>query len=82
MHTISKPPVPLGRLDRRESPIRRRFGALPGVWLLGILDLLATWQERSSDRSRLAGMDDRQLGDIALSRADLEPEIRKPFWRA
>jgi len=26
-------------------------------------------------------MDDRMLRDVGLSRADLEPEIRKPVWR-
>ena len=30
----------------------------------------------------LAGLDERGLKDVALSRADIAPEVAKPFWRA
>ena len=41
---------------------------------------LATWQDRASQRHRLAGLDDRMLSDMGVSRGTIEQEIRKPFW--
>lgn len=50
---------------------------------LGLMvDALITWQQRRSDRLRLQSMDDHMLRDIGLSRADVEAEATKPFWRA
>jgi uncharacterized protein YjiS (DUF1127 family) len=34
------------------------------------------------DRHALQTMDDRLLKDIGVSRADVEREANKPFWRA
>lgn len=82
MHTISKPPVLLeipGRLGRKPG---HGFRELAIRFLMTCLETLAVWQERAAARYRLAEMDDRLLNDIALSRADIEPEVRKPFWRA
>ena len=81
MHTISKPPVILdlpGRLGRNTG---HGFRGLAVRLLMTCLETLAIWQERAAARYRLAEMDDRMLRDIALSRADTEREIRKPFWR-
>jgi uncharacterized protein YjiS (DUF1127 family) len=47
-----------------------------------MVDVLITWQQRRSDRLRLQSMDDHMLRDIGLSRADVEAEVAKPFWRA
>ena len=47
-----------------------------------ILDTLATWQERASQRYRLAELDDRMLRDVGLSRADIRREVERPFWRS
>lgn len=44
------------------------------VWLLGIY-------LRAQSRRHLAGLDDRALRDIGLSRADVVRETDKPFWR-
>ncbi|HYD29885.1 MAG TPA: DUF1127 domain-containing protein [Azospirillaceae bacterium] len=44
-------------------------------------NLLMTWQERHSQRRHLSTLSDRLLKDIGLSRADIEHEIEKPFWR-
>jgi uncharacterized protein YjiS (DUF1127 family) len=52
-----------------------------GRTLLATLELLMLWQERASQRQRLSMIDDHALRDVGLRRADLEPEIRKPFWR-
>jgi len=43
---------------------------------------LADWQSRASQRHHLASLDQRALGDLGLARADVEQEIRKPFWTA
>ena len=47
--------------------------------------LLATWREwrrRAHGRAELAGLDDRMLKDIGLTRSDAEFLSNKPFWRA
>ncbi len=44
-------------------------------------DLLATWRQRAADRQQLQGLDNHMLRDVGLSRADVEFEISKPFWR-
>jgi uncharacterized protein YjiS (DUF1127 family) len=51
-------------------------------WLLRHLDLLLLWQQRAAQRRRLAGLEDRLLADVGLSRAQALAEYRKPFWRA
>ena len=53
----------------------------PGVRLAGLLDGIAAWAERRRQRFALAALDDNLLRDIGLSRADVESEIEKPFWR-
>jgi uncharacterized protein YjiS (DUF1127 family) len=47
----------------------------------GIFDLLLTWHERARQRRHLRSLDDHMLRDIGLSRADVEGEAEKPFWR-
>jgi uncharacterized protein YjiS (DUF1127 family) len=50
--------------------------------LIAVLKLLLTWQERASQRHHLSLLDRHGLSDVGLTRADLAPEIRKPFWRS
>ncbi|UEM23737.1 DUF1127 domain-containing protein [Skermanella mucosa] len=50
--------------------------------LVTVFDTLLDWQDRVRQRHRLGEMDDHLLRDIGLSRADLEREAAKPFWRA
>lgn len=52
-------------------------GSLAAALLQGLL----CWQERSSQRRHLAGLEDRLLRDVGLSRADIDQEVRKPFWQ-
>jgi uncharacterized protein YjiS (DUF1127 family) len=47
----------------------------------GVCRALATWQERARGRRALAYLDDHLLRDIGLTRADVERESMKPFWR-
>lgn len=49
---------------------------------LGLLvDNLFTWQRRRADRLHLQSLDDHMLRDIGISRADVDAEVTKPFWR-
>lgn len=52
-----------------------------GLALACGLTALVLWQERARERRRLATLDERLLRDVGLSRADIEQEIRKPFWQ-
>lgn len=53
------------------------------VWTLAarVVITLLDWQRRAMDRTRLRQMDDHMLRDIGLSRADIEGEASKPFWK-
>jgi uncharacterized protein YjiS (DUF1127 family) len=42
---------------------------------------LREWRRRSRDRAELAGLDERMLQDIGLTRGDAEFLVNKPFWR-
>jgi uncharacterized protein YjiS (DUF1127 family) len=42
---------------------------------------LREWRRRSRERAELAGLDERTLKDIGLTRADAEFLSNKPFWR-
>lgn len=44
-------------------------------------DTFLTWLERARTRRDLATMSDLQLKDVGLSRADIQGEVDKPFWR-
>ncbi len=61
------------------------FGALLHGNVAGLaaraLNALFAWQRRLSDRIALQSLDDRMLRDIGLTRADVEFESSKPFWR-
>jgi uncharacterized protein YjiS (DUF1127 family) len=51
-------------------------------WLVGLCDLVLTWHERARQRRQLMAMDDHQLRDIGISRADALGEGLQPFWRS
>lgn len=46
------------------------------------LDKVLNWQQRVSQRHALGTLSDTMLQDIGLSRADVEMETSKPFWRS
>jgi uncharacterized protein YjiS (DUF1127 family) len=68
-------------LPRIPRPLRTRRSRGPLSWPHHLFERLAQWQERSRQRDHLQRLDDRLLKDIALTRADIEREIRKRFWR-
>jgi uncharacterized protein YjiS (DUF1127 family) len=43
---------------------------------------LETWLLRWDRRRELGPLDDEQLKDVGISRADAAREARKPFWRS
>lgn len=49
---------------------------------LAAADWLMNALARGRERRQLAGLDDRALLDIGLSRADVDAEVHKPWWRA
>lgn len=46
------------------------------------IGLLRAWRNRIMERDGLAALNERDLRDARLSRADVFAEIAKPFWRA
>jgi uncharacterized protein YjiS (DUF1127 family) len=49
--------------------------------LARLLDTLLLWQERHRERRNLAMLGEHMLKDIGVSRADIELETSKTFWR-
>jgi uncharacterized protein YjiS (DUF1127 family) len=47
-----------------------------------IVTRLMVWHDRARERRALLGLNDMQLSDIGISRADAGGEGEKPFWRA
>ena len=68
-----------GGLPMRDLPVSQSWLApLSVAWLV---DMMMDWRERARQRRLLARMDQHMLRDIGLSLADVEQEIKKPFWR-
>jgi uncharacterized protein YjiS (DUF1127 family) len=49
-------------------------------WWPNIVATLALWYHRSRSRRHLAALDDRELADIGISRAERWIECQKRFW--
>lgn len=52
-----------------------------GRAMVSAADTVATWQERRRQRRALESLPDHLLSDIGVSRADVDYEADKPFWR-
>jgi uncharacterized protein YjiS (DUF1127 family) len=59
----------------------RRFVRPLGTALASLVELLGECRSLSRERRSLASLDDWVLKDIGLTRADVEGELGKPFWR-
>ncbi|MGF1609485.1 MAG: DUF1127 domain-containing protein [Kiloniellales bacterium] len=46
-----------------------------------LFEIVMLWQQRAIERHHLAGLSEHHLKDIGFSRADVEREFSKPFWR-
>jgi uncharacterized protein YjiS (DUF1127 family) len=49
-------------------------------WASAAISMIALWVDRGRSRRALAGLDDYQLRDIGITRADARLESEKPFW--
>jgi len=67
---------PTYRLPRGFARPRRRFAGLLVDALMAFAGGLAAWGRRRRDMRRLAEMDDRQLADIGISRAEISRAVR------
>ena len=81
MHTISQR-GPFGPHAGGRLPNAAAFGASLVEALARLFEPVLIWQERAKQRRALAQLDARMLKDLGLSRADVEREVRKPFWSA
>ncbi len=81
MHTISQR-GPFGAYAGPRRPIAARSGEILLEAAARAVRTLLTWQERDRQRHALAQLDARMLKDVGLSRADVDLELRKPFWHA
>jgi uncharacterized protein YjiS (DUF1127 family) len=72
------------RLGASYATLAGRMSHRPAVRELGtrVAEVLLTWVERTRQRRQLAQLSSHMLKDIGLSRADVEIEMSKPFWRA
>jgi uncharacterized protein YjiS (DUF1127 family) len=58
-----------------------RTQSFPRLIAYNLGTALLAYYERARQRRALLGLDDRMLKDIGLTRADVDGECRKPFWR-
>ncbi len=81
MHTISQrgPFGPYAGV--RRSPAAY-FAQSMAKAVARLFEAVLIWQERDKQRRALAELDARMLKDLGLSWADVERELRKPFWSA
>ena len=70
MATLAGPTArPLGLGHRLRVAVRRGFA------------LIAAWYTRAEQRHQLALLTEHPLRDIGLTRAQVDEELRKPFWQ-
>ncbi|HEY1796377.1 MAG TPA: DUF1127 domain-containing protein [Stellaceae bacterium] len=48
---------------------------------MSAMKAIRKWQQRIRARHELAGLGDRMLKDIGLTRADALAQANKPFWK-
>ena len=60
----------------------RPMHLVPRGWFAYAFEQSLAWLERARQRRQLRELGDHMLKDIGLSRADVEAEASKPFWRA
>jgi uncharacterized protein YjiS (DUF1127 family) len=66
--------IPGAAARRLRHTLRTRLADVAGLVFL--------WMERGRQRRSLAALDDRQLRDLGLTRADVQLECAKPMWRS
>ncbi len=81
MHTKSQR-GPFGTYAEPRRPTAASVGEILLEAAARAVRTLLTWQERDRQRHALAQLDARMLKDVGLSRAEVDLELRKPFWHA
>jgi len=71
----------MSHIDTRMISVRSRLIQPAMATCQIVFARLGQWRQRMLDRRRLGSFNDQMLKDIGLSRADIEDEITKPFWR-
>jgi len=66
----------------RRAGVRQHHGSYLQEGLINLFDVVQNWSERHRTRGHLYQMPDYMLRDIGVSRAEVEQEFTKPFWRA
>ena len=54
----------------------------PLLCLAALSRILREWWNRARSRREIVILDDRTIGDLGISRSQIEFEAQKPFWRA
>jgi uncharacterized protein YjiS (DUF1127 family) len=67
--------------DRSGSYFVRPARKTSGGIVTRLFDQLLSWHDRARQRRHLGELDDRLLRDIGVSRADIDHEMSRPFWR-
>jgi uncharacterized protein YjiS (DUF1127 family) len=62
--------------------VRRNSTSFIAEGLVALFNRIQDWSDRQRTRKHLYQMPDYMLHDIGVSRADVETEWQKPFWRA
>lgn len=58
----------------------RRIGPISALMLRAVV-VLATWEERSRSRTRLAELPPHLLKDIGIDEMRAQREAQRPFWQ-
>jgi uncharacterized protein YjiS (DUF1127 family) len=69
-------PIPFGTTSTTDTA-----GAAPSA-ITRTLATLELWYHRSSERAKLARLDDEHLADIGVTAEQVEREVGKFFWQA
>ncbi|MFQ5545373.1 MAG: DUF1127 domain-containing protein [Acidiferrobacterales bacterium] len=57
------------------------LGGVARTWIQNGVAIALGWWDRTRQRQHLLQLDDRLLKDVGLTRADVERETAKPFWK-
>ena len=74
-------PIAASLLDDRSAPRPPLRIDYWRIWRVAVIATLVAWMERGRSRRVLATLDDHQLHDIGVTRAEAQLESAKPFWK-
>lgn len=76
----ARPQPDIPRPDATKGTESSLWSAL-SRWIDPTIRTLLRWEDRRRQRRALHYLSDAMLKDIGLTRADVENEAAKPFWR-